>query len=253
VETLILFAGAHASPSSARPSRIDDGSGSTETASPLPTAFLLDTAAVCGRWLRERIAVDPNRRVVVHGCRGLDAALLEQVARLAGGALVVDERSGPLGADGLRAAFESEFARGARAVAAIGDATPTLPPHLLLEAFRALVWERVVLGPTFRGGVWLLGSTRPGPDFFVDAPWTGPTALPGLVERARRAGAAPALLPYWYGVEQPEDLAHLDWHVQQLRSRHPFDFERTRRALEELDLRGARGDVQDARAVGEAR
>ncbi len=160
--------------------------------------------------------------------------LLREAARRAGARIEEQRGAGP--AARLQHAFDLEYEHGARAACAIGGDCPTLPPYLLDEAFRALVWERVVLGPTFQGGCWLLGAQRPAPELFSEAPWSEPAALTHAVDRARAAGAPPHLLPFWYDVTVAADLERLSWHARALRARSPGAVPETWRALATLGL-----------------
>lgn len=200
----------------------------------LAAGFLADVADTCGRWRAQQLGADLNRKVVLYVHHGVEHPAILEAARRAGGR--IEEQEGPDPAARLRRAFEAEHERGARAVCAIGTHAPSVPAHLLDEAFRALVWERAVLGPTFEGGCWLVGAQRPAPDVFTDMPWSEPDALARTVERLRAAGVEPHLLPFWYDVEDADDLARLTWHLRSLRARHAGALPSTWRALDELGL-----------------
>jgi rSAM/selenodomain-associated transferase 1 len=158
--------------------------------------------------------VDQNRRVAIYCAPELDDPLFAEAARRAGARLEV-QQGAELGAR-LRHAFEHEHERGARAVAAIGSDSPTLPLHLLDEAFRALAWDRVVLGPTFDGGYWLVGAQRPAPDLFESVPWSTPNVLEKTLAKLRDQSVRARLLPFWYDVDDAADLARLTWHIDSL-------------------------------------
>ena len=68
------------------------------------------------------------------------------------------------------------------------DGVPVgLTPDLLREADAALAYERIVLGPTHGGGVYLVGGPAPLPDVWHGLPWGTPRLLDAL--RAQLAGA----------------------------------------------------------------
>lgn len=71
------------------------------------------------------------------------------------------------------------------------DGVPVgLTPDLLREADAALAYERLVVGPTYGGGVYLVGGPAPLPDVWQGLPWGTPQLLDAL--RARLAGAGHA-------------------------------------------------------------
>lgn len=231
METLVLFA--RAPVAGATKNKLARERGERDAAV-LAAGFLLDTVELCARWRTEKVAVDQNRRVVLYASSDVDDPVLAEAARRAGARL--EAQAGNDLGERLRRAFDVEYERGARAVCAIGADSPTLPLHLLDEAFRALVWERVVVGPTFDGGYWLLGAQRPAPDLFTDVPWTTPAAVPHALNKMRVAGVEPHLLPFWYDVDEAADLERLVWHTRALRQSHPGDLASTWRALEQIGL-----------------
>jgi hypothetical protein len=109
--------------------------------------------------------------------------------------------------------FSREYGRGARAVAMVGVTTPSVPVFLLHHAFRALQFHRVVVGPSFDDGTWLVGAQRPAPDV-IDALAPGhATALLRAEPALRAADVALGLLPYWFTTD--DDLIRLRWHLRQ--------------------------------------
>jgi rSAM/selenodomain-associated transferase 1 len=213
MESLVLFA------RSPRPGTVKTRIASARSdrdALALYTAFLLDTAEMCADWRRQTVAVDPNRRLILYVTPEGEDPLLAEVARRCGARIVV-QPEGDLG-HRLQHIFEAEFSRGARSVCAIGSDSPTLPRHLVDHAFRALTWERVVLGPTFDGGYWIAGAQRPAPDMFSGIPWSTETVLRETLALLEGQGISGHLLPFWYDVDEDEDLKRLAWHVQALRA-----------------------------------
>ncbi len=182
----------------------------------LATAFLSDTAALCGRWRAAKSAVDANRRLVFYVDPLIEDPILVDLAWKAG-ARLEEQRGKDLG-ERLRHAFDAELARGSRAVCAIGSDSPTLPLHLLDHAFRALLWERVIIGPTFDGGYWLVGAQRPAPNLFDNIPWSTAAVVARTTSLLRTQGLAAHLLPFWYDVDEASDLERLVWHLKALRA-----------------------------------
>lgn len=235
METLVLFA--RAPVAGATKTRLARERGERDAVM-LASGFLLDTVALCGRWRAEKVAVDQNRRVALYASPDVEDPILTEAARRAGARLEV-QTGADLG-ERLRRAFDAEYERGARAVCAIGADSPTLPLHLLDEAFRALVWERVAVGPTFDGGLWLVGAQRPAPDLFADVSWSTPAVVPHTLNKLHAAGIDAHLLPFWYDIDEAADLERLVWHVRAVRRRHPEELASTWRALERIGLVSSR-------------
>lgn len=231
METLVLFAKA---PLSGTTKTRLARERSDRDALLLTAGFLFDIADMCARWRGQHVAVDQNRRVALYASPGVDDPVLAEAARRAG-ARLEQQQGDDLGAR-LRHAFDSEFERGARAVCAIGADSPTLPLHLLDEAFRALVWERVVLGPTFDGGYWLVGCQRPAPDLFIGVPWSTPAVLAHTLGKLKQSGIEPQLLPFWYDVDVAADLERLVWHARAVRAKHAEALPATWDALSKIGL-----------------
>lgn len=185
----------------------------------LATAFLADTAALCGRWRKEQTVVDANRRLAFYTDPDTRDPILVDLAFQAGARLELQQGK-DLG-ERLKNAFDAELARGARAVCAIGSDSPHLPLHLVDHAFRALLWERVILGPTFDGGYWLVGSQRPSPTLFEGIPWSTAGVLPATLSLLAGQGEHAHLLPFWYDVDDAADLERLAWHLGAARREDP--------------------------------
>jgi rSAM/selenodomain-associated transferase 1 len=231
MESLVVFA---KRPLAGRvKTRLSSGRGDAQAAL-LYGAFLQDTARACLKWREQSVAVDPNRRLVwMLEPDGEDPVIVELARRC--GARVTPQGDGDLG-DRLARAFKAEFDRGARAVCAIGTDSPTLPPHLVDHAFRALMFERVVLGPTFDGGYWLVGAQRPPPDLFTDIPWSTPDVLQTTLDHLRSQDVDGYLLPFWYDVDEEADLDRLLWHIRALRAHDPTAATATWSALRQMGL-----------------
>lgn len=182
----------------------------------LAASFLVDTAYTCARWRKESAATDQNRRLVFYVDPDVRDPLIVDLAFRAGARLEV-QQGADLG-ERLRHAFDAEFARGARSVCVVGSDSPTLPEHLLDHAFRALLWERVVVGPTFDGGYWLLGATRPAPELFAGVPWSTADVIHATLRLLAGQGVSPHVLPFWYDVDESSDVDRLAWHLDAQRA-----------------------------------
>ncbi len=200
----------------------------------LYSAFLQDTAAICAAWQSQKFGVDPNRRLVLCVADQIEDPLMVDVARK-GGARIILQSEGDLG-ERLTAAFQDEFDRGARSVCAVGGDSPTLPSHLIEHAFRALQWERVVIGPTFDGGYWLVGAQRPAPEIFSQIPWSTAAVTLRTLAKLRKQNVDGALLPFWYDIDSASDLERLAWHLTACRSREPSVGAATWKALKTIGI-----------------
>lgn len=89
----------------------------------------------------------------------------------------------------------------------IGTDSPTLPGAFIDEARRQLDRADLVFGPSEDGGYYLLGQRRLCPDIFTGIGWGGPDVLAATLKKVPRERVA--LLPTWYDIDRPIDLARL--------------------------------------------
>ena len=106
-------------------------------------------------------------------------------------------------------AFSEVFRCGFTTAAVIGADSPDLPMAFIQEAFERLESgvADIAFGPTEDGGYYLAAMRTPHPELFRDVPWSTPQVLAVSLQRAADAGLVPALLPLWYDVDEPADLA----------------------------------------------
>lgn len=169
----------------------------------LARAMLRDTLALAHSWRSTQTGVDLNRRVVVIVD---DAGVVSDDDDVD-----VVVANGESDDDALAAAADADFARGARAVAAITGRSPTLPSYLLDHAFRALQFEPVVVGPTADAGAWLTGRQRGARG---RVPALGRAGALSVDAMAAAELAAIALLPFWYLIPEDKDQAAAWlWHL----------------------------------------
>lgn len=97
------------------------------------------------------------------------------------------------------------------AVVLVGTDLPTLPGALLQTAVDLLAEgdTELVLGPAEDGGYYLIGLRRPAPALFAELPWGGPEVLSATLQRAANLRLTVRLLPAWFDVDTPADLARL--------------------------------------------
>ena len=111
----------------------------------------------------------------------------------------------------LDGVLSGALARGFGPVAAVNSDSPSLPAAYLAQAFAALDDPAVdvVLGPCDDGGYYLIGWRRPHPALVRDVAMSAPDTLAQTLAVAARDGLRVALLPPWYDVDTPADLARL--------------------------------------------
>jgi len=105
----------------------------------------------------------------------------------------------------------------APAAFAVGTDTPGLPRRLLDEAREALASADAVLGPCDDGGFYLLGLKRCPAGILAELPWSQADTLARVKQRLEERGLSVALLPAWFDVDRPEDLARLERLVREAR------------------------------------
>jgi rSAM/selenodomain-associated transferase 1 len=102
----------------------------------------------------------------------------------------------------------------------IGTDTPTLPYSCLLHAIELLNRVPVVLGPSLDGGYYLIGVRGTTPDIFNGIKWGTGEVLALTEKRLAAQAIAYALAPWWYDVDEADDLWLLAAHLRLLRRQH---------------------------------
>ncbi len=99
---------------------------------------------------------------------------------------------------------------GARRVILIGSDLPDLASPDLIEAFRLLEQQPLVLGPACDGGYWLIGLAGSWPTLFAGAGqaigWGGDQVLAQTLAAAAALGLEPQLLPQRADLDRGVDL-----------------------------------------------
>jgi rSAM/selenodomain-associated transferase 1 len=132
-----------------------------------------------------------------------------EIAAELAGLTVVEQGPGDLGRR-LASMFARAAEHGARAIAAIGADSPTLPATVVHEAFRRLVGGAdAVVAPARDGGYVLVGTGAVRGELFRDVPWGRPQVLEVTRQRAVEAGIGLDELPSWYDVDDAVGLAAL--------------------------------------------
>jgi hypothetical protein len=169
-----------------------------------------EAAALARCFLRDRIAQ-------VRALGGTDPVIAyappaerDLFERLASDFALMPQQGRDLGAR-MRSALGALLHSGHRAAIAIGTDTPTLPTALLQRAVDRIASgdADVVLGPAEDGGYYLIGVRGDYPRLFDDVPWSTPAVLDTTLRRAEEARLRTVLLPTWFDVDTPDDLARL--------------------------------------------
>ena len=128
---------------------------------------------------------------------------------LLAGAQVRFQRSGDLG-DRMLGCFDELAEEGFQRVLIVGSDSPTLPSAVLRDGLNALQSDDdTVLGPTEDGGFYTVGCRRPHERMFGEVAWSADTTFEQTHSAFRRVGYRTALLPEWWDVDTPQDLARL--------------------------------------------
>jgi len=107
----------------------------------------------------------------------------------------------------LRGCFQELLATHPRAVI-VGSSMPDLHPRLWKSAFEMLDRRDVVVGPTDRGGVYLLGMKKPH-DIFRGLKWGSGTELDALLKNLEESRLNYGFFPTRRKIEQYDDLPPL--------------------------------------------
>ena len=130
------------------------------------------------------------------------------------GFILLPQRGPDLG-ERLLHAFEDLFALGYGQIVIMNSDSPTLPAAYLEDAFRQLEVSDVVFGPSVDGGYYLVGAGAAHPTLFRGVQMSTSTVLAETQTRAEAAGLSVSLLPAWFDVDVPEDVARLRIEVAQ--------------------------------------
>ncbi len=174
---------------------------------------------------KTRLCLEPSRRIELSRAmiedkldqlRSLDADVYVAYAPPAdettvrawlGDVRTLEQQGGDLG-ERLRCVVKELLARGHGGVVVVDGDTPNLPPSSLAEAVNAISDPSIdlVLGPAWDGGYYAIGLRADAP-VFEGIPWSTRMVLTATIAAAR--GMSVHLLPAWYDVDTPDDLARL--------------------------------------------
>lgn len=126
---------------------------------------------------------------------------------------LIPQREGALGIRLTRAALHG-FRDGQRKVLLFGSDSPSLPVYLIEQAIAWLEQVDVVLGPAFDGGYYLIGMNRLEPALFTNIRWSSPSVLSETAQRADECGLSVGILPFWYDIDESDDIARFIHHMR---------------------------------------
>jgi hypothetical protein len=134
---------------------------------------------------------------------------VNELAKFAGNEASVIAQKG----EGLAAGLTSVFAHFAedrrRRVIAFNSDSPHLPRSVLEDAFERLTTHDVVVGPTYDGGYYLVGTTASHPALFARDGMGTNSALERLLSRARALELSVSLADPFYDIDVADDLNRL--------------------------------------------
>lgn len=122
----------------------------------------------------------------------------------------------------------------------VGSDSPTLPISFISDAVVGLDTRDAVIGPTVDGGYYLIGFATnilsdALPTIFKGISWSTAKVMQQTLNRIQNIKASLKLLPPWYDIDTPEDLALLDTHLQAIRyAEGSTQAEKTDRLIQKL-------------------
>ena len=118
------------------------------------------------------------------------------------------QSDGDLG-DKIFNCFQHLRENGAQKIVVIGTDAPDLPPHFLVDAFRALEVHDLVFGASVDGGFYSVGvSCDVARDVFKDVRWSSENTLDDVLSNV--GGKLIHFLPLWRDVDTIDDLRELE-------------------------------------------
>ena len=199
-------------------------------------ALKLYSALLCDSLRRYQRLPAEEKILYFTGCSaGEGVQFLSCVAGLQGFHIAI-QGEGDLG-DRMWAAAQQSLAQSS-GIVFVGSDSPTVPIPYLRRALQEISETTpIVVGPSRDGGYFLLGLSQPRPELFRDVTWGSNAVLRETLGSAPREDVV--LLPFWYDVDEWEDLVRLHQDITQRPiSEYPslrstlFDQEGLRRELE---------------------
>ena len=124
-----------------------------------------------------------------------------------------DQRGKDLGEKFINA-FNDRFREGYTKVVIIGSDSPTIPVEYIRQAFRELDKKDFVLGPCTDGGYYLVGARKISEKVFMGIPWDSSDVLNRTLDKLHSNKVRFSLLPFWYDVDDMDDLEFYKRHIR---------------------------------------
>lgn len=111
----------------------------------------------------------------------------------------------------MKNAFMYGFNKGYANIVILGSDSPDLPPRIIQSAFSSLKQNKIVIGPSWDGGYYLIGCTNQSfnPDIFTDIPWSTGDVFIKTMKKCNKYTLSVHLLPRWHDIDTSSDLNYL--------------------------------------------
>ncbi|MBC8413774.1 TIGR04282 family arsenosugar biosynthesis glycosyltransferase [bacterium] len=130
-----------------------------------------------------------------------------------------DQRGRTLG-DKIVNAFEDHFKKNYEAVVLIGSDSPTIPLEYIKLAYKELKEHEFVVGPCCDGGIYMIAARGEiNSRIFSNIPWDSSDVLNLVMEKLYRYKINFSLLPFWYDIDNIDDLKFYKLHKKYLQNR----------------------------------
>ncbi len=139
-----------------------------------------------------------------------------EIAALAGGIELIPQDGRTFGERLVKASREV-FLQGAGRAIFLTPESPLLQPLILQASFELLKNNQAIVGPTFDGGYYLIGSDAYYPSMFEGIDWTDSCVYRKTVERLNEIGLTWQELEISYQINSPEELEQLYFDIDNLR------------------------------------
>jgi rSAM/selenodomain-associated transferase 1 len=115
-------------------------------------------------------------------------------------------------------AFKHCSAKGYSDIVLIGSDSPSIPADFIKQAFNELKKNDFVIGPCFDNGMYLIAakSTRIDEIFRTIKIDTGKD-VNGILKKIAKTKIKLSMLPFWYDIDDIEDLEFLKVHLKYLK------------------------------------